>query len=122
MGQYDLTAMLGEDRLGKLVDELKDIANKNNTKPEAVFLLAYVAYNTGHERQALGYLDLAEKRAGEQQAGFYKMLREHWALPDDIIKPDPNIKPDAGKPEATKLDATVKPDGRAVPAKPELNK
>ncbi len=81
MGQYDLTTMLGEERLGKLVAELKDLANKD-TKPLPAFLLAYVAYNTGHERQALGYLDLAEKRADGKDV-FYKMVREHWALPDE---------------------------------------
>jgi tetratricopeptide (TPR) repeat protein len=117
MGQYDLTGMLGEDRLNKLVTDLKETASKDN-KPTSVFLLAYIAYNTGHERQALGYLDLAEKRAGDQ-AGFYKMLKEHWALPDDGAKPDAP-KTDAPKPEVTKPEV-VKPD-TATPAKPELNK
>ncbi len=98
MGQYDLTGMLGEERLTKVVAELKDIANKEN-KPGPLFMLAYVAYNTGHERQALGYLDLAEKRGGDQ-AGFYKMLRDHWALPDE---------------------GGAKPEGGGA-AKPDLNK
>jgi tetratricopeptide (TPR) repeat protein len=57
MGQYDLTAMLGEERLTKLVSELKEQANRETTKSTPLFLLAYIAYNTGHEQQALGYLD-----------------------------------------------------------------
>jgi len=105
LGQYDLTGMLGEDRLGKIVTDLKEIANKEPNKPNAVFLLAYIAYNTGHEREAMGYLDLAEKRAGDQTA-FYKMVRDHWALPEEGIKPEGQTKPDK------KLDAKpeVKPD------------
>ena len=101
MGQYDLTDMLGEDRLTKIVGELKEIANKEPNKPTAVFLLAYIAYNTGHEQQALGYLDLAEKRAPEQ-ANFYKLLKDHWALPDE------------GKTEGT--------TPKTRPATPDLNK
>jgi tetratricopeptide (TPR) repeat protein len=81
MGQYDLTAMLGEDRLTKLVQELKDNATKNPTESMPLFLLGYIAYNTGHEPQAMAYLDLAEKRGGNQ-AVFYKTLRDHWALPE----------------------------------------
>jgi len=98
MGQYDLTRMIGEDRLTKLVAELKDLANKDNTQAMPVFLLGYIAYNTGHEPQALAYLDLAEKRA-PGEAGFYKAIRDHWALPetpkpatDGAATPAPQIK------------------------------
>lgn len=87
MGQYDLTNMIGEDRLTKLVADLKDLANKNNTQATPVFLLGYIAYNTGHEPQALAYLDLAEKRA-PGDAAFYKALRDHWALPETIPAPE----------------------------------
>lgn len=97
MGQYDLTAMIGEDRLTKLVEELKDNANKNNTDAMPVFLLGYIAYNTGHEPQALAYLELAEKREGNE-GPFYTMVRDHWALPEqnkggatpEIKKPELN--------------------------------
>jgi tetratricopeptide (TPR) repeat protein len=97
MGQYDLTNMIGEDRLTKLVVDLKDLANKNNTQATPVFLLGYIAYNTGHEPQALAYLDLAEKRS-PGDAAFYKALRDHWALPDPkpatdgATPPAPEIK------------------------------
>ena len=103
MGQYDLTAMLGEDRLTRLVSELKDQTTKNQNNSTPLFLLAYIAYNTGHEQQALGYLDLAEQRGGDP-GGFFKLLKEHWALPDNGA--------DAPKPDA----------GATPPAKPELNK
>jgi tetratricopeptide (TPR) repeat protein len=109
MAQYDLTGMIGEDRLAKIVQDLKETANKDS-KPMAPFLLAYIAYNTGHERQALGYLDLAEKRAPEQ-AAFYKMLREHWALPDAGAKPGA----DEGKAPKPQTSTPELP-------KPELNK
>src|SRR5262249_7098675 len=79
-GQYDITSMIGEDRLQFLVKDLKEIANKEKTQSRPVFLLAYIAYNTGNERMAAGYLDLAEKRAGMSDP-FYKTVREHWSLP-----------------------------------------
>jgi tetratricopeptide (TPR) repeat protein len=101
MGQYDLTAMLGEERLTRLVTELKEQTTKEPGKSTPLFLLAYIAYNTGHEQQALGYLDLAEQRGGDQ-GGFFKLLKEHWALPDAGNEP-------------------AKPDAAAAP-KPELNK
>jgi tetratricopeptide (TPR) repeat protein len=104
MGQYDLTNMIGEDRLTKLVADLKELANKNSTQATPVFLLGYIAYNTGHEPQALAYLDLAEKRA-PGEAGFYKAIRDHWALPET---PKP----------ATDGAATPTPETK----QPELNK
>src|SRR5437763_13238481 len=57
-GQFDLRGMLGEDRLAFLVKDLKEIVNREKTKPGPVFLLAYIMYNTGNERLAAGYLDL----------------------------------------------------------------
>jgi tetratricopeptide (TPR) repeat protein len=103
MGQYDLTAMLGEERLTKIATELKEQTQKDPARSATpLFLLAYIAYNTGHEQQALGYLDLAEQRGGDAN-GFFKMLKEHWALPE------------AGAKEP------AKPNAGATP-KPELNK
>jgi tetratricopeptide (TPR) repeat protein len=81
-GQYDLSSMIGADRLQFLVKDLKEIANKEKTLSRPVFLLAYIAYNTGNERMAAGYLDLADKRAGGNDS-FYKMVRSHWDLPQD---------------------------------------
>jgi tetratricopeptide (TPR) repeat protein len=100
MGQYDLTAMIGEERLTQLVKDLKELANKNNTQSMPLFLLAYIAYNTGHEPQAMAYLDLAEKRGGAN-AGFYKSLQQHWSLPDTKTQ-DQGAKPEIKRPELNK--------------------
>lgn len=80
VGQYDLTALLGENRVGVLVKDLKEIANKDQREARPVFLLAYIAYNTGHEQQAEGYLDLADKRSGGKDP-FFALLRKNWSLP-----------------------------------------
>jgi tetratricopeptide (TPR) repeat protein len=112
MAQFDLANMIGDERLTKVVAELKDMASKDEKNPTPVFLLAYVAYNTAHERQAFGYLDLAEKRAATpQQAAFYNTLKEHWAVPDE----------DAAKPQGTG-DVGATPAPGTELRKPELNK
>ena len=80
-GQYDLTALLGESRVQTLVRDLKDIMNKEQREPRPVFLLAYIAYNTGHEQNAEAYLDLADKRSGGRDP-FFKLLRDNWSLPN----------------------------------------
>ena len=80
--QYDLSGMLGEDRLAFLRNDLKEITKREQKQARPVFLLAYIAYNTGNERLAAGYLDLAEKRAGEGDR-FYQLVREHWVLPKE---------------------------------------
>ena len=81
MGQYDLRAFFGEDRLKVIANDLKEIANKEQTQVTPVFLLAYIAYNSENEPMAAGYLDLAEKRAGGKDA-LIKKIREHWTLPE----------------------------------------
>ena len=80
MGQYDLRAFFGEDRLKVIANDLKEIANKEQAQVTPVFLLAYVAYNSENERMAAGYLDLADKRSGGKDA-LIKKIREHWTLP-----------------------------------------
>ena len=79
-GQFDLRKMVGDDRLQFLVNDLKQIQQKNPTESRPVFLLAYINYNTGNERMAAAYLDLAEKRAGGNDT-FFSMIRSHWTLP-----------------------------------------
>jgi hypothetical protein len=95
-GQYDLTALLGEQRLATLIKDLKDIQKKEDREPRAVFLLAYIAYNTGHEQQASAYLDLADKRSGGKDP-LYKLLRDNWSLPEK-----PAATPAAPTPELNK--------------------
>jgi hypothetical protein len=81
MAQYDLRNFIGEERLAFIVKDLKEIANNEKTSPRPLLLLAYIAYNEGNDRMAAGYLDLAEKRAGGDDGGFYASLRKHWQLP-----------------------------------------
>jgi len=82
VGQYDLNAMLGEERVSFLVNDLKDIATAEPTQVRPAFLLAYLSYNTANERRAAAYLDLAEKRAGGRDP-VLALLRQYWALPTD---------------------------------------
>ncbi len=80
VGQYDLRKFIGDKRLQDVVTELKEIARTEQTQPTAVFLLSWIAYNTGSARQAAAYLDLAEKRVGRPDA-IYRTLRDVWQLP-----------------------------------------
>jgi tetratricopeptide (TPR) repeat protein len=98
MAQYDLRSFLGEDRLQSVIKDLKEIASTDQKSPTPVFLLAYIHYNTGSERRAAGYLDLAEKRS-EGKDPIYKLLREHWSLPVDSSSTPPA---DSKSPELNK--------------------
>jgi tetratricopeptide (TPR) repeat protein len=89
MGQYDLREMIGNDRLEILVKELKEITNREAKEARPAFLLAYIAYNTGNERMAAAYLDLAEKRAGASDP-LYPLIRKHWSLPKAASPEDMN--------------------------------
>lgn len=80
MAQYDLRQLVGEDRLQFVVRELKELANKEPQNASPLFLLAFIAYNTGNEVNAAGYLDQADKRSGGNDA-VIRMVREHWSLP-----------------------------------------
>ncbi len=89
VAQYDLTAMLGEQRLQTLVRDLKELSKKDPNEPRPLFLLSYIAYNTGHEQDAQAYLDLADKRSGGKDP-FYKLLRDNWSLPTKPAATDAN--------------------------------
>ena len=81
MGQYDLRSMIGEKRLNTLVTELRDLAKNDPDQPGPVFLLAYIDYNTGNERRAGAYLDLAQKRSPKDP--FYAAVKKFWSIPTD---------------------------------------
>lgn len=89
MAQFDLRALLGEERLETIVRDLQQIANREQKESIHVFLLAYIAYNTNNERRAAAYLDLAEKRSGNRDQ-LYSLIRKHWALPADSTAEDLN--------------------------------
>jgi tetratricopeptide (TPR) repeat protein len=96
-GQYDLASMIGEQRLQLLVRDLKEIANRDQKDSRAVFLLGYIAYNTGHEQNAEGYIDLADKRSGGTDP-LFKLLRDNWALPGGATtQPSPAATPEMNK-------------------------
>lgn len=81
LAQFDLRGMIPEDRLQVLVRELRELANRDPQQTTPLFLLAFIAYNTGNEVSAAGYLEQADARAkGEDQV--IKLVREHWSLPD----------------------------------------
>ena len=95
-GQYDLNAMLGEQRLAGLIADLKKIAQKDQQESRPVFLLAYIYYNTGDAQRADGFIDLADKRTGGKDP-FFKLLRDNWALPEKSAPQQPAPAPDANK-------------------------
>jgi len=80
MAKFDLKAMLGDERLAATIKDLKEVAAADERIPTAPFLLAYIAYNTGDERRAAGYLDLADKRSRGKDH-VISLIREHWSLP-----------------------------------------
>jgi tetratricopeptide (TPR) repeat protein len=79
MGKYDLTQVLGPDRLQILIADLKHVATTTDS-PTPVFLLGYLSYNTGEAAKAVEYLKLAESRSGGADT-VIDSLRQHWALP-----------------------------------------
>ncbi len=80
LAQYDLKAMFGQENIEKIVKELKFVADVEKNSPEAMFLLAYVAYNSGSEEMAAQYLAEANRRAGGRDP-VVKLLQQYWTLP-----------------------------------------
>src|SRR6185295_9267282 len=80
MAQFDIKGMIGEEKLNAIVKDLKEIAFKQEQDAGVAMLLAYIAYNTGNEKGASVYLDLAQKRSAGRD-DFPKILRQHWDLP-----------------------------------------
>lgn len=80
MGQYDLKEMIGSKRLMQISADLKEIAGKNPKDPSPIFLLSYIAYNTGSPDMAARWLDEANRRAGGH-AMVFELLKSHWSLP-----------------------------------------
>lgn len=80
MAQYDLRTMIGEERLAKVVKQLKTIANTEKNDPQAMFLLAYIAYNTGSEELAGQYLRVIQQQDKRPDPVINAML-QYWKLP-----------------------------------------
>ncbi|HEX8521978.1 MAG TPA: hypothetical protein VF669_06955 [Tepidisphaeraceae bacterium] len=106
---YDLRNQLGEDRLQTLVKDLRDLATNDKKDSRPVFLLSFIAYNTGQAQTADAYLDLAQKRAGNRDP-LLQSVRDHWTLPDKA--PEQPANPQAPAP------AAAQPAAPAAPAAP----
>ena len=65
MGQYNLKDWMDAQRIQFVEKELNDLAAGDAKQEMPVFLLAYLAYNTGDPVAARGYLQEARKRAGD---------------------------------------------------------
>lgn len=74
-GQYDLISFLGEERLGFVIADLKQIARDEPTQAGPTFLLAYIARNMGNAKLAGEYLTETEKRLGGPDALIGTMRR-----------------------------------------------
>jgi hypothetical protein len=64
MGQYDLKNWMNPNRLQFMNKELSDLAASDPKSEDPVFLLAYLAYNTGDPAKAADYLKQARARSG----------------------------------------------------------
>jgi hypothetical protein len=79
MGQYDLKNWISAKRLQFITDELGGLAKSDTKQETPSFLLAYIAYNTGRESQAEGYLKDARTRAGGHDP-LLGQLQTRWKL------------------------------------------
>jgi len=79
LAQFDLMRMVGQRRLGIVVNDLKEIAARRPDDAGVMLLLAYVAYNSGYDEQAGVWLKEAEARSGSPDP-LLKRLRQHWVL------------------------------------------
>jgi tetratricopeptide (TPR) repeat protein len=79
MGQYGLQNWIGDKRLEFITKELTDLSKADPKQETAVFLLAYISYNTGHESAAESYLSEARRRAGTHDP-LLNELQSHWKL------------------------------------------
>jgi hypothetical protein len=103
MGQYDLDAFIGRERLGFLVKDLQQIASTEAASPRPPLLQAYIAYNTpGLEGAAAQHLDAAAERAGKRDP-LIEAMRKNWTLP-------------AAEPAAAEPAAPEAPADAAAPA------
>ena len=79
VAQFDLRALVGEERLQVLVRDLKELAAADPKAVRPPLLLGYIAYNTGNEDQAGQYLAAAEQAAGGDDP-LLKAWRRNWKL------------------------------------------
>ena len=88
MGRYNLKEWMDPKRLQFVQKELNDLAAADAKQEMPVFLLAYLAYNSGDSDRAKEYLGEARKRAGDSDP-LLSQLESHWfgSAPDAAPKP-----------------------------------
>jgi hypothetical protein len=91
MSRQDLSSMISSTRLDFVRGDLKDLAEKNPKLSRPWFLLAYIAYNTGHDQAAADDLKQAEKLSGSIDSAIH-LMQSHWRLPEaSDQKSSPNL-------------------------------
>ncbi len=79
LAQYDLRALLRDQRLEFLVSDLKRISVDNPKDPGPLLLLAFIDYNTGFADRAKQRLAEAQTRSGGTDE-LVKQLQETWNI------------------------------------------
>jgi hypothetical protein len=77
MGRYNLKDWMDPKRIEFIEKELNDLAAADTKQEMPVFLLAYLAYNSGEVDRAKDYLAEARKRAGDSDP-LLAQLEGHW--------------------------------------------
>jgi hypothetical protein len=123
VGQYDLDAFLGKDRVSFIVKELQQISRTEASSPRPMILLAYIAYGSGQESAAADYLKQATERAGNRPDPLIEAMRKTWTLPGDA-KPAPAPSKSAPAPEqpTTTEQPAPAPQPKSEPPADDLNK
>ena len=95
MGQYDLQKQFGEERLKKVISELKDIATSSQDNTLHSFLLTFCYYNSRHIGQAADWLQITDRRSGGQDPAITQM-KKYWNFNDEAPIPvPPPVQPHA---------------------------
>ncbi|MEM8875951.1 MAG: hypothetical protein AAGD32_17025 [Planctomycetota bacterium] len=79
MAQYDMPALVGEQRLDAVMDDLRSIINEDERAAAPALLMAIIHHNQGESRLAAGFLDLTQRRGGDEV--LVDTLRQAWNLP-----------------------------------------
>ncbi|MEM6314268.1 MAG: hypothetical protein AAF743_09290 [Planctomycetota bacterium] len=79
MAQYDMPAIVGADRLDAVMTDLKKIINEDERAAAPALLMAIIHHNRGEARLAAGFLDMTQRRGGDDV--LVDTLRQAWSLP-----------------------------------------
>lgn len=98
MGQYELKNWMSSDRVEFINKELTGLAASDTKQETPVFLLAYLAYNTGQEAKAAEYLKEARQRSDGKDP-VLDQLEARWRLPQPA---DPSLDKTPAAPDLNK--------------------